>query len=78
MPRVRIEWLSTRTEEQRRVLAKKITRALEETVGVKPDDVTVVFEEIAPHLMAKGGTLCSEQLNDKKHPEKAGVALSRP
>jgi hypothetical protein len=27
---------------------------LEETVGVKPDDVTVVFEEIAPHMMGKG------------------------
>lgn len=66
MPRVRIEWLATRTDEQRRLLVNRITDAFVEVVGVKPDQVNVIFDEIDPHLSAKGGVFWSERLRDKK------------
>ena len=62
MPRVRIEWLNTRTEQQRRKIAKRITDAFTEVVSVKPEQVTVVFEEIDPRLQAKGGVFWNEIL----------------
>jgi phenylpyruvate tautomerase PptA (4-oxalocrotonate tautomerase family) len=66
MPRIRIEWLSTRTQEQRQALVTKITEAFVEVVKVRPDQVNIVFEEIPPHLSAKGGVFWSEMLAEKK------------
>lgn len=66
MPRVRIEWLNTRTQEQRQALVNKITEAFVEVVKVRPDQVNIVFDEISPHLSAKGGIFWSEMLEKKK------------
>jgi len=66
MPRVRIEWLNTRTQEQRQALVNKITEAFVEIVKVRPDQVNIVFDEIPPHLSAKGGIFWSEMLEKKK------------
>ncbi len=55
MPRIRVEWLSTRTDEQRQQLVDTITKAFVDIVGVQPDQVNIVFEEIPPELSAKGG-----------------------
>jgi 4-oxalocrotonate tautomerase len=62
MPRIRVEWLNTRTEQQRRAIARRITEAFVEVVSVKPDQVTVVFEEIDPSHQAKGGVFWNEIL----------------
>ena len=62
MPRVRIEWLNTRTEDQRAEVAQRVTEAIVEVTGVTPDQVTVVFDEIEPRLMAKGGVFWTERL----------------
>lgn len=66
MPRIRIEWLATRTEEQRKALVNKITEAFVEVVKVRPDQVNIVFEEFPPHLSAKGWVFWSEILKEKK------------
>ena len=65
MPRVRVEWLSTRTAEQRQTLADRITKAMVDVTDVQPDQVSIVFEEISPHLLAKGGVFWSERLKEK-------------
>jgi phenylpyruvate tautomerase PptA (4-oxalocrotonate tautomerase family) len=62
MPRVRIEWLNTRTAEQRRALVDAITAAFVDIVHVRPDQVNVLFDEIPPHLAAKGGIFWDERL----------------
>jgi len=66
MPRVKIEWLNTRTQEQRQALVNKITEAFVEIVRVRPDQVNIVFDEIPPHLSAKGGVFWSEMGEKKK------------
>lgn len=65
MPRIRVEWLNTRTEGQRREIAKRITDAFVDVVAVRPDQVTVVFEEIDPRLQAKGGVFWNELLKKR-------------
>jgi 4-oxalocrotonate tautomerase len=62
MPRIRVEWLNTRTEQQRREIAQRVTDAFVEVVSVKPEQVTVVFEEIDPSHQAKGGVFWNEIL----------------
>jgi phenylpyruvate tautomerase PptA (4-oxalocrotonate tautomerase family) len=64
MPRVRIEWLATRTQEQRQAVVKKITDVFVEVAKVRPDQVNIVFEEIQPHLQAKGGRFWSDILKE--------------
>ena len=66
MPRIRIEWLSTRTAEQRQALVDRITETFVDIVKVQPDQVNIVFDEIPPDLSAKGGIFWSERLKEKK------------
>lgn len=65
MPRIKIEWLSTRTHEQRQALVNRITEAFVDIVKVRPEQVTVIFEEISPRLQAKGGVFWEEILKKK-------------
>jgi 4-oxalocrotonate tautomerase family enzyme len=71
MPRIRIEWLNTRTQEQRQSLVNRITEAFVDVVKVKPEQVNITFEEIPTHLSAKGGKFWSEILEEQKK-EKSG------
>jgi 4-oxalocrotonate tautomerase len=66
MPRVRIEWLATRTQEQRQALVNKITEAFVDVVKVRPEQVNIVFDEIPTHLSAKGGKFWSKILEEEK------------
>ena len=66
MPRIKVEWLSTRTDEQRQTLVDTITKAFVDIVGVQTDQVNIVFDEIPPELSAKGGVFWSEILKSKK------------
>ena len=66
MPRIKVEWLATRTDEQRQALVDSITKAFVDIVGVRQDQVNIVFDEIPPELSAKGGVFWSEILKSKK------------
>ena len=55
MPRVTIDWLVGRTQEQKDKIAKEITDTIVNTALVKPDQVTVVFKETLPEHQYKGG-----------------------
>jgi len=68
MPTIRMQWLNTRTEKQRRELAKRFTQAMVDVVGVSKDIVHVIFDEIDPRMHAKGGVFYSDVL--KKAPAK--------
>ncbi len=57
MPRIRVEWFNTRSQEQRQELARRITEAVVEVADVSPERVTIRFDEIEPTLFAHGGVL---------------------
>ena len=65
MPRVRVEWLNTRTAEQRADLARRITESMVDVAGVRPEQVTVVFEEIDPSMQSKGGVFWEDILKQE-------------
>jgi phenylpyruvate tautomerase PptA (4-oxalocrotonate tautomerase family) len=68
MPTIRMQWLNTRTEMQRRELAKRFTQVMVDVVGVSKDIVNVIFDEVDPRMHAKGGVFYSDIL--KKAPAK--------
>ena len=57
MPRITIEWFNTRSDEQRRELARRITEAVVEIAHARPEDVTIRFDEYEPSLFSRGGVL---------------------
>ena len=57
MARVTIEWFNTRSDQQRAELAKRITEAFVAVAQVKPESVTIRFDEYDPRLFARGGTI---------------------
>jgi phenylpyruvate tautomerase PptA (4-oxalocrotonate tautomerase family) len=63
-----MQWLNTRTEMQRRELAKRFTQVMVDVVGVSKDIVNVIFDEVDPRMHAKGGVFYSDIL--KKAPAK--------
>jgi len=63
-----MQWLNTRTEKQRRELAKRFTQAMVDVVGISKDMVHVIFDEVDPRMHAKGGVFYSDVL--KKAPAK--------
>ncbi|HVU09906.1 MAG TPA: tautomerase family protein [Phototrophicaceae bacterium] len=66
MPRVHVEWLATRTQEQREELARRITDDFVEVAGVQREQVTVVFHEQDPAHVIKGGVPWTEILAQRK------------
>ena len=68
MPTIRMQWLNTRTDKQRRELVKRFTQAMVDVVGVSKDIVNVIFDEVDPRDHAKGGVFYSDIL--KKTPAK--------
>lgn len=57
MPYIIIKALRGRNVDQKRRLAKRITDATVEIYGVKPESVSVRFEEVEPDSLAVGGVL---------------------
>ena len=76
MPTIRMQWLNTRTDKQRRELAKRFTQAMVDVVGVSKDIVHVIFDEVDPRMHAKGGVFYSDVL--KKAPAKRAAAKKAP
>ncbi len=66
MPRVTVEWLAIRSDQQRAAVAQKITDAMVEVTTCRPDQVTVVFREVNPAHQAKGGTFWNEILKTQE------------
>ena len=66
MPRVTVEWLAIRSPKQRADVAQKITDAMVEVTNCRPDQVTVVFNEVDPAHQAKGGKFWTEILKTQE------------
>jgi 4-oxalocrotonate tautomerase len=60
VPRIKIELIEGRTVDQKRLVAAAITEAVVHSFDVPPEAVTVRFEEVPPHNMAKAGVLKSD------------------
>ena len=76
MPTIRLQWLNTRTERERRALAKGFTKVMVDVVGVPKDIVNVIFDEVDPRMHAKGGVFFSDLM--KKAPAKRAAAKKAP
>jgi 4-oxalocrotonate tautomerase len=62
MPIVTIQQSSGRTLEQRQLLIKRITGAFEEAYQVKPESVTVLFQNFDDDYWGEGGLLHLDRL----------------
>jgi 4-oxalocrotonate tautomerase len=61
MPDVHISWLAGRTIEQKRKVVERITQALVEEAGAKPESTHVVFVDIPHENFASGGILVADK-----------------
>jgi 4-oxalocrotonate tautomerase len=61
MPIVNIEMYKGRPVEKKRLLAKAITDAFVNILGLKPEVVTIVFSETEKENWAIGGELQSDK-----------------
>lgn len=53
--RITIEWFNTRTDEQRKELARRITQAAVDVVQARAEDVAIRFDEYEPKYFFRGG-----------------------
>jgi len=60
MPLLDIKILEGRTLEQKKELVEKVTEAVVETIGAKPENVSIFIEEMPKSHFAKAGVLASE------------------
>ncbi len=61
MPTLHVELFEGRPPEIKARLAKALTDACVSVLGGKPDGVDVIFQDVARHDWATGGTLWSEK-----------------
>lgn len=62
MPIVQIHMLEGRDLEKKRLLAKRITEVVVDTLGSKPEKVRVILSDMAHHDYAVAGVLyCDEE-----------------
>lgn len=61
MPIVTVQMFKGRSLEVKRELVKRVTEAVTETTGLKPETVTVVIEELDKENWAIGGQLFSDR-----------------
>jgi len=60
VPRVIIQAVEGRTDDQKRALVKSVTDAVVTSYGVEPKTVTIVIEDIPRSNFAKAGVLASD------------------
>ncbi|HWK43876.1 MAG TPA: tautomerase family protein [Stellaceae bacterium] len=60
MPIVKVELLAGRTREQKAAAAREITAAIERSLGVKPENTMVLFQDIEKSDWATAGKLADE------------------
>ena len=61
MPTLRVELFEGRTQEQKRALAKALTEATVQSLGVSASSVDVIFQDVARSDWATGGELWSDR-----------------
>jgi len=61
MPTIQVNLLVGRTTEQKRSLVANITEAVVKSLGVKPDVVRIILQEMATDDYAIGGVLTSDK-----------------
>jgi len=70
MPMIRVEMFEGRSVDQKRALARALTEAVVQTLGGQPDSVHIVFQDVARHDWATGGTLWSERAPTASPPQR--------
>lgn len=60
MPIVHVELYEGRTVDQKRALAKAITKAVSDTEKLAPEATTVIFTDVKKSDWAQGGVLKSD------------------
>ncbi len=61
LPIVQIDLLEGRTTEQKRVLAEKVTQAIEESIGATPESISIIIRDMAKENYAKAGKLACDK-----------------
>ena len=57
MPMITVEWITGRTEQQKRQLAQQITQAFVSVANVPKEQVWIVFRDVKRSDWAMGGKL---------------------
>ncbi len=60
MPMIRVEMFEGRTTDQKRALARALTDAMVGALGVAPETVWIVMDDVARENWAFGGRLGSD------------------
>jgi 4-oxalocrotonate tautomerase len=65
MPILTIQQSPGRSTEQRKLLVERITEAFVEAYGVKPEAITIFFQDYADDMWAKAGQLHADRKTSK-------------
>ncbi len=57
MPFVQINMLEGRTIEQKRNLAKSVTKSVSDSLGIPESNVTIIIKDVPKTNFSQGGTL---------------------
>lgn len=57
MPIIQVNMFEGRTVDQKRKLVAEMTDAVVKSIGVKPDDVRIIIQDMAKHDYSVGGKL---------------------
>lgn len=57
MPRIQVQMLKGRSQEQKRALAKEVTRAASKALGIPEERFSFIILEVEEDCLAHGGTL---------------------
>ncbi|MCI8934111.1 MAG: 4-oxalocrotonate tautomerase [Clostridiaceae bacterium] len=66
MPKLTIELFEGRTVDQKRLLCKKVTDAVAESLGVRPEAVSIVLRDMKPEDYCHGGIFRWDEVNGKQ------------
>jgi 4-oxalocrotonate tautomerase len=61
MPVVEVKMLSGRDKEKKKKLVQEITRAMVESLGITPDSIHVILQDVPREDWARGGVLFSDR-----------------
>jgi 4-oxalocrotonate tautomerase len=61
MPIIQVNLMQGRTDEQKKVLAQRITQSVVEVLGSKREAVRVLFHEMGPYDFCIGGVPIGER-----------------
>ncbi len=61
MPVIQVNLMQGRTNEQKKLLAQRITESVVEVLGAKPEAVRVMFHEMGGYDFAVGGVPMAER-----------------